>query len=373
MSGLPEYCVPNSELLVTISKLFGTCIPSTQSLASTTFGILSIAAWLCAQIPQVWKNYRRGSVEGLSWMFLGIWLMGDFCNLFGALWTGQMWFQYSLATYYVFIDLILVGQFVYYAKYQTLSTEDAIDGISIANSSDDSSSSGDEDSKKKRRGSKGKGRKVRSLGHTMIVLVGLCFTLAGALPVEDTPTRRLISPFFPGGFTLGAPRVAGSEGITLAQIGGVLSWISTGFYLTSRLPQILLNAQRRSTDGVAIYLFVAAFFGNFFYSASLLSNPLGWFDYAAHGGGGIAGPEGSDAEEWWGRTLPFFLGSAGVLAMDAVVGWQFLLWGEGAKVVEVGEERGWWWQREGLEKRRSDSQEERRGLLHGEGEGYGGM
>lgn len=98
-------------------------------------------------------------------------------------------------------------------------------------------------------------------------------------------------------------------------------------YLCSRLPQLILNAKRKSTEGLSLSLFVAAFSGNFFYSSSLLLNPLGWHNYGPYGGGGIAGPEGSNAVDWWGRSLPFFFGAFGVLAMDACVGLQFKLWG----------------------------------------------
>jgi len=82
-------------------------------------------------------------------------------------------------------------------------------------------------------------------------------------------------------------------------------------------------------------LFIAAFFGNLFYSLSLLTNPLGWADYEPYSGGGIAGPEGSKRSEWWANTLPFFLGASGVLCQDAMVYVQYLWWGDEEKVEEV--------------------------------------
>ena len=128
-----------------------------------------------------------------------------------------------------------------------------------------------------------------------------------------------------------APRLAHTaKNLTLRDVGGVLSWLSTLLYLTSRLPQLLLNWRRRSTSGLAISLFAAAFCGNMFYSLSLLLSPLGHADYPPYGAGGLAGPAGSVRRDWWARTLPFFLGAAGVLAEDAAVGWQWLLWGERA-------------------------------------------
>lgn len=51
---------------------------------------MSLFAWLWAQLPQVIKNYRNHSVEGLSWLFLFNWLLGDATNLIGCLLTNQV-------------------------------------------------------------------------------------------------------------------------------------------------------------------------------------------------------------------------------------------------------------------------------------------
>ena len=75
-----EHCIPATPLLAHISLLFNSCIPSYMALASTTAGLLSITSWLFAQIPQIYKNHTRRSVDGLSLGFLGIWLAGDICS-----------------------------------------------------------------------------------------------------------------------------------------------------------------------------------------------------------------------------------------------------------------------------------------------------
>lgn len=367
MSSLPPHCVPASPLLETLSGVFNTCIPSYLSLASTTCGLLSITSWLFAQMPQIWKNYTRGSVEGLSLGFLAIWLAGDICalppnstllghktdllgNFLGAIWTGQMWFQQVVGLYYVLVDCILVLQFFYFSAGTPVLVDDT-----LSVSSADSASS---EPKKKRTPVKS-----RSLASTLIVSISLLAHVAGASPTHSPTAASLDTP---STFLL----------LDTATLGCYLSWFSTLLYLTSRLPQLLMNLQRRSTSGLAISLFIAAFFGNAFYSLSLLLNPLGHADYPAYGGGGVAGPDGSTSEEWWGRTLPFFLGAAGVLSLDAAVGWQWVLWGEGVEGMEGGmgssgfEEEvasgGWWpwggWWRNGEGER-----------LLGEEYGYGAV
>ena len=72
-------------------------------------------------------------------------------------------------------------------------------------------------------------------------------------------------------------------------------------------------------------------------------NPLAWSDAPPYGLHGWADAEGNDRMEWIGLTIPFFLGAAGVLAMDAIVGVQFLIFREGeaaSKIVVFKDERG---------------------------------
>ncbi|TFK76307.1 hypothetical protein BDN72DRAFT_756006 [Pluteus cervinus] len=89
---------------------------------SDLFGYTSIAAWLGAQFPQVLENIRRQSCEGLALPFLANWLLGDFSNLVGCILTGQLPFQRWLATYFVFVDCMLVAQYFYYAHGDTTPT-----------------------------------------------------------------------------------------------------------------------------------------------------------------------------------------------------------------------------------------------------------
>ncbi|KAK7054771.1 hypothetical protein VNI00_003234 [Paramarasmius palmivorus] len=87
-------------------------------LASTSdaLGYTSIACWLGAQFPQVVENIQRQSCEGLALPFLANWLLGDISNLIGCILTHQLPFQTWLATYFVFVDMTLLGQYIYYVN-----------------------------------------------------------------------------------------------------------------------------------------------------------------------------------------------------------------------------------------------------------------
>lgn len=65
----------------------------------------------------------------------------------------------------------------------------------------------------------------------------------------------------------------------------------------------------------------------------MLTNPLAWSSYPAYGLHGWVGPEGNEQWEWVKLALPFFLGAAGCLVMDAVIFGQFWLFGEGRGVI----------------------------------------
>ncbi|KAM0753628.1 hypothetical protein T439DRAFT_310412 [Meredithblackwellia eburnea MCA 4105] len=89
---------------------------------STALGYSSIVAWLGAQMPQLFENWRNGSVEGLALPFLVSWLAGDATNLLGCILTHQLPFQTYLATYFVFVDVGLMSQYIWYTYLHPPST-----------------------------------------------------------------------------------------------------------------------------------------------------------------------------------------------------------------------------------------------------------
>ncbi|KAF8454985.1 PQ loop repeat-domain-containing protein [Terfezia claveryi] len=329
-SPLPEFCSPAAPYLVNLSIFFGTCIPSHLSLISSVLGLCSISAWLFSQIPQVIKNYRNRSVEGLSALFLLNWFLGDICNFLGTVILNQMFFQKAIGAYYVTVDFALMLQFIWYGVFgitgKKASGYSALEVVVT-----DSDDSGDRE-RKGRAYSYGSASSSFGMGKTAQMM--LMFATVVAI-VSARPERKYVFPFIGGGAAVALEPVqisTSGDWISIDTLGKILSWVSTSLYCTSRLPQLYKNYTRRTTAGLSIMLFVAAFFGNLFYSLSLLTNPLGWADYEPYGGGGIAGPEGSKRSEWWANTLPFFLGASGVLCQDAMVYVQYLWWGDEEKV-----------------------------------------
>lgn len=99
-------------------------------------------------------------------------------------------------------------------------------------------------------------------------------------------------------------------------VGRISAWICTILYMTSRLPQIWTNMQRKSVQGLSIMLFLSAAMGNFLYSLSVLVNPK------AH----IPPSTPDQQAAYLLESLPFLLGSGGTLVFDGIIVAQWLAW-----------------------------------------------
>ena len=61
------------------------CLPQRCTCRS-----ISIACWIVVFTPQIIVNFRRASAEGLSIVFLVVWLAGDVFNVLGAVLQGVL-------------------------------------------------------------------------------------------------------------------------------------------------------------------------------------------------------------------------------------------------------------------------------------------
>jgi uncharacterized protein with PQ loop repeat len=55
-------------------------------------------------------------------------------------------------------------------------------------------------------------------------------------------------------------------------LANIIAWITAILFIISRIPQILLNYRRKSTDGLSIYSFVFLNIANYLFLASILVN-----------------------------------------------------------------------------------------------------
>src|SRR2546423_13464511 len=83
---------------------------------------ISIACWVVVFSPQIVENFRRQSADGLSIVFIVVWLAGDVFNILGAILQGVLPTMIILAVYYTLADIVLMLQVFYYRGF-TLSDE----------------------------------------------------------------------------------------------------------------------------------------------------------------------------------------------------------------------------------------------------------
>jgi solute carrier family 66 (lysosomal lysine-arginine transporter), member 1 len=96
-----------------------------------------------------------------------------------------------------------------------------------------------------------------------------------------------------------------SPDIEISTLGQIFGWACAVLYLGSRIPQVVKNFQRKSTEGLSLLFFLFACLGNMTYVLSILAASL-------------------DAR-YLLANLSWLAGSAGTLLLDGLVYYSFFL------------------------------------------------
>ncbi|KAK3057410.1 hypothetical protein LTR09_001594 [Extremus antarcticus] len=336
-------------------------------------GSISIACWVVVFSPQIIENFRRSSAEGLSMEFLVIWLAGDFFNIIGAVLQKVLPTMIILAIYYTFADILLIAQCFYYrgfsfrdpksrkpAEVSNGSTSERTPLIGnghanghaperlTAGALDPTSRTRSQSSFRDRFASlDGTGLSPATPMHpqpkdadetealkpsqprswiqailfnsTAIVLV----VLAGVAGYYLSPSQP---PPSHHGTT---PADDQAQSLHFSFWGQIFGYICAVFYLGSRVPQILLNYRRKSTEGLNALFFIFACFGNLTYVCSILAfEPICSSHRHGHWHESHCKPgEAYDVYKTYILVnLSWLIGSAGTLGLDFAVFTQFFLY-----------------------------------------------
>ncbi|KAK4661548.1 putative vacuolar membrane transporter for cationic amino acids [Podospora pseudopauciseta] len=332
-------------------------------------GSISIACWVVVFSPQIIENFRRSSADGLSIQFIVVWLLGDVFNILGAVMQGVLPTMIILAIYYTIADIVLLGQCFYYRGF-TLSDDPVAPAPAPAlpkTTSTTARNGADEIGERsgllsgsegvygsagelERRGSwthlspavpmidveegaGGQGQKVRASPPTRLQSLG--FNSSAVLMVCAAGV---------GGWWLsrgyGGNEEKGGKGeedpLQMDFWGQVFGWLCAVLYLGSRLPQLLLNWRRKSTEGVSILFFLFACLGNLTYVLSILA-------YDPVCGEDVECKDGEAARIYWQYVLvnlSWLAGSAGTLFLDMSIFVQFFLYSKGDEEDEESDDEG---------------------------------
>ncbi|KAI0199574.1 PQ loop repeat-domain-containing protein [Astrocystis sublimbata] len=304
-------------------------------------GSISIAAWVVVFSPQIIENFRRSSADGLSLQFVIIWLLGDVFNILGAIAQGVLPTMLILAIYYTIADIVLLGQSFYYKGFTWKDTAPSTNLKSASNGHSTTTTTAvaaaptertsllaDHFAERERRGS--------GWSHLSPAVPILPEQPAAPLP---TPTR--LQSFLWNSVAVLMVCAAGILGWFLSRryagqqptpVGGVpeldlwgqiFGWLCAVLYLGSRLPQMLLNFHRKSTEGVSVLFFLFACLGNATYTLSIFAYDPVCRERQCQPG---------EAGRIYGRYLlvnaSWLAGSLGTLFLDLGIFAQFFIYGE---------------------------------------------
>lgn len=276
---------------------FRACITTDLEFTGFVLGMLSNVCWLIAQGPQLWKNYKNGKADSLSFLFLAEWLTGDITNLIGCLLTNTTKTQLYTAAYFCVIDTAMVTQWLYYNNQN----------------------------KKK----KGRGVSLNSLLFPLLLCATPSVLLALALGSGATdavaPVQGVwgdaaveLGGHHHGRALLGKVVLAHNDS---ELTGYILGCICAFLYFTSRIPQIVTNFRRKSCEGLSPLMFTMAVMGNVFYAAGVLTQ------------------NGTQLDIFLIR-LPWLIGSVGTLIFDFTILVQYCVYGTPTDAEVNGDDAG---------------------------------
>lgn len=329
------------------SVLPSQCPTSIWPWVSELSGWISFLGSFVSLFPQILETYRDKTVDGLSPLFLLAWLCGDITSLAGALLTKQLLFQVILALYFLCNDAFVCGQYYYYgilhhnslatvghepqpvlsqlAPHVTAGTDVAaaassitaedLEGIIDCGGVDRgneglegnihvgsrNSSLGDIE-RVHSRGTSGSNRSRRDI-------------LLAAVALANSATGAHAKSFAAMSHTPNHP----------SDVGTVLSWMGALFYVGARIPQLIKNYRRKSTDGLSPFLFATTLLCNVTYCMSIFTS--------------CRFIDAPDKWAFFDNALPFIVGSAGTVSFDLIYFYQYyVLYASDTKVREIERE-----------------------------------
>lgn len=269
---------------------------------SEFFSTVSLISWICAQMPQIYTNYKTKSAEGISPMFLLLWFMGDFLSFTSCLLNDVvLQFQVYLSLFFICNDLTLCYQYYYYNSVYPRKNFEALQQNSIipeavSHQADYHVSTG---SIHIRHGPE------PDETHSLSQSDGSASSSFGSISNSKRPSAAQIATvgtMLNSGFAQ-AMAIQDVDPSSPSQLLGlVLAWGCTLVYVSSRCPQLYKNYQRKSVDGMSPLLFGSALAGNLTYTLSILTSCEFLFSPLR-------------TEFFW-RQLPYILGSLGTIVFD---------------------------------------------------------
>ena len=358
-----------------------------------TCSSISIACWVVVFSPQIFENFRRSSADGLSVIFVIVWLLGDVFNVIGAVLQGVIPTMTILAVYYTLADIVLLGQCFYYRGFtlsdaplkssqSRVNDEEATEESTLLSTENDARphvrpTPADADRLVRSDSASSSGSHRINVDATHLspatpllstpgstpppainnlkpafALSALVFNISALLLVclagafgwwlsTRTPSASYHRPsHHPHHQNPSNSYIVSSEetDIHFDIWGQISGYLCAFLYLASRIPQLLLNARRKSTEGVSMLFFLFACVGNLTYVLSIMAFEPRCARLERGGAMSpapmLVGSEGYCRDGEWRRDYGRYIlmnaswlaGSAGTLLLDLGIFAQFWLY-----------------------------------------------
>ncbi|SPO02803.1 related to PQ loop repeat protein [Cephalotrichum gorgonifer] len=253
-------------------------------------GSISIACWVVVFSPQIFQNFQRGSADGLSIQFIIVWLIGDLFNILGAVKQGVLPTMIILAFYYTLADVVLLLQCFYYRGF-TWKDEVTPTAPKPTNGNRPNERTGLLHDALLHEGSRGRPRRgsdwsnlspavplvPEALEEPAPTPTVLQTVLWNALAVVMVCCAGILGWFLSRrGQGYQPPSDSPSDGqpddpLALDLWGQIFGYLCAALYILSRVPQLILNYKRKSTDGLSMLFFLFACLGNIMYVLSIFA------------------------------------------------------------------------------------------------------
>lgn len=174
--------------------------------ASIVLSVISMLFYSVVYFPQFHVIYKDRSSAGLSLIMLLIWCQADALSLYATILLTLSANLVIVGWFHTFMGFFMIV-FAFYFKHKRRIWEYI----------------------------------------TIILFMGINFTAGIVLAVYQPQFDQSLS----------------------IEVGEAMGWFTTCMYIIGRLPQIILNYKRQSTEGLSILMYIFTICGNLFYIASV--------------------------------------------------------------------------------------------------------
>ena len=283
-----------------------------------------------------------------------MWLAGDVFNILGAVLQGVLPTMVILAIYYTIADMVLLAQCFYYRGF-TWRDDVVPPSPRKPKSQAQHVPVADERTALLPDGAPGRERRGSDWSlHRDLSHLSPAVPLVADVPPPPRPPPTVLQTvafntvavlmvcaagvagwYLSRGYTQDAPDAGrgppdgDEEGVLAFDLWGqIFGYLCAVLYLGSRLPQLLLNWRRKSTEGVSMLFFLFACLGNLTYVMSIFAYEPRCVE--AGRAAGVDGCRAGEAEHEYGQyiliNLSWLAGSLGTLLLDMGIFVQFFMY-----------------------------------------------